>query len=197
MALGGLLVAVSLGIAIYSIYADERAGKNSAIVLTYLEEHIPTPDVDETDDGNGTDSRALYVQHPDMEMPTMTVDDNGYIGILEIPDLDLKLPVMGEWSYPGLNISPCRYTGSAYLNNLVIAGHSYQSHFGRLDELQIGAEVKFTDVDGNIFLYRVAESEVLKPTAIDEMVDNVWDLTLFTCTYTGKARYTVRCELVQ
>ena len=35
--------------------------------------------------------------------------------------------------------------------------------------------------------------ETLAPTAVDEMTGGDWDLTLFTCTYSGQARVTVRC----
>ena len=38
--------------------------------------------------------------------------------------------------------------------------------------------------------------EIIKPTQIKKMVDNKYDLSLFTCNYDGAARYTVRCSLV-
>ena len=54
----------------------------------------------------------------------------GYIGVLQIPSLDLTLPVISDWSYPALQIAPCRYEGSAYDGGMVIAGHNFDSHFG-------------------------------------------------------------------
>ena len=33
----------------------------------------------------------------------------------------------------------------------------------------------------------------LPETAVEEMRAGEWDLTLFTCTYDGRARVTVRC----
>jgi sortase A len=190
---GVMAMVIALGISAYSIYIDHRGEESSSRVLGFMEAQIP--DLDDEENGDVADIRALYDRYPDMDMQTMTVDGNNYIGVLEIPDIDLELPIMSSWSDTGLNISPCRYVGSIYSNNMVIAGHNYQSHFGRLKELEIGAEVKFTDVDGNVFTYKVAESDIIQPTAIDEMVDNVWDLSLFTCTYGGRTRYTVRCEL--
>lgn len=35
--------------------------------------------------------------------------------------------------------------------------------------------------------------ETLPETAVEEMRAGEWDLTLFTCTYDGRARVTVRC----
>ena len=35
---------------------------------------------------------------------------------------------------------------------------------------------------------------VLEPTDIEEMLSEEWDLSLFTCTFGGATRITVRCE---
>ena len=127
-------------------------------------------------------------------MPTVSFDGNDYIGRVDIPSLGLSLPVISEWSYPRLKIAPCRYTGSAYLDNLIIAAHNYSSHFGNLNRLNTGDTVTFTDVDGNQFTYAVSLIEDLPGTAIEEMQAGEWDLTLFTCTLGGRSRVTVRCE---
>ena len=127
-------------------------------------------------------------------MPTVSFDGNDYIGRVDIPSLGLSLPVISEWSYPRLKIAPCRYTGSAYLDNLIIAAHNYSSYFGNLNRLNTGDTVTFTDVDGNQFTYAVSLIEDLPGTAIEEMQAGEWDLTLFTCTLGGRSRVTVRCE---
>ena len=90
-----------------------------------------------------------------------------------------------------LKISPCRYTGSAYTNNLIIAAHNYKSHFRKLKHLHAGDIVTFMDMDRNVFHYEVVESEILKPTTIDKMESGDWDLTLFTCTIGGRSRVVV------
>ena len=127
-------------------------------------------------------------------MPPVSFDGNDYIGRVDVPSLGLSLPVISEWSYPRLKIAPCRYTGSAYLDNLIIAAHNYSSHFGNLNRLNTGDTVTFTDVDGNQFTYAVSLIEDLPGTAIEEMQAGEWDLTLFTCTLGGRSRVTVRCE---
>lgn len=96
-------------------------------------------------------------------MPILTIDGHDYIGCLSIPGLDLSLPVMSQWSYPNLKLSPCRYSGSAYLDNLIIAGHNYQKQFGVLKSLQPGDKLVFTDMDRNTFTYAVSEILVLEP----------------------------------
>lgn len=68
----------------------------------------------------------------------------------------------------------------------MIAAHNYRTHFGSLGNLSAGDRVTFTDVDGNIFSYDVVEVQILNPAAIEEMVSDDWDLSLFTCTLGGK-----------
>lgn len=193
--MGLLLVMAALFLIIYNLYDAWRAAVLAERVLLEL-----SPEIQCTLPKEGeTDPELVfpdYVLNPYMEMPTVEVDGRDYIGVLEIPVLDLDLPVMSRWSYPNLKISPCRYTGSAYLNDMVIAAHNYTRHFGRLKELSEGETVIFTDVDGNVFTYEVALLETLMPADIEEMENSGWDLTLFTCTIGGSWRVTVRCALV-
>ncbi len=136
-----------------------------------------------------------YILNPNMEMPVVVIDGQEYVGTLEIPVLELELPVLSKWSYPGLKISPCRYTGSAYLNNMTIAAHNYDSHFGRIKNLLAGDEVLFTDSDGNQFTYLVEQVEQYEAEDSQKVIENQHDLVLFTCTLGGKHRVTVQCNL--
>lgn len=49
------------------------------------------------------------------------------------------------------------------------AGHNYRAHFGRLRSLSPGAQVKFTDMEGNGFIYEVAGIEILEPDAVETL----------------------------
>ena len=57
--------------------------------------------------------------------------------------------------------------------------------------------MRFTGVDGKQTLYYVAGMEVLQPEDIEKMTKSDYDLTMFTCTYGGQERITVRCIKVQ
>lgn len=140
-------------------------------------------------------SQPPFVQYPEMEMPTKEIDGQTYIGMVEVPSLELSLPVISEWTYPRLKKAPCRYVGSVYSKDMVICGHNYDRHFGRLKELAVGDEVRFTDMDGNVFFYSVCGTEQLGKYAVEDMLAGEWDLTLFTCTKGGRMRVTVRCKL--
>lgn len=192
---GLLLIAAALCLTIYNQLKGQWAAQASEQALQKLEASVsstaPASRTEEVPDP----PRPAYLSDPDVEMPTREVDGNLYIGILEIPALELKLPIISEWSDARLDVAPCRYTGSAYQNNMIIAGHNYKQFFGSLSELANGDEVIFTDIEGNRFQYTVSLVEQLPGTAIEEMEAGDWDLTLFTCNFSGNARVTARCRL--
>lgn len=193
-AAGLLMMAAALLLTGYNLWDDRRAEGSTSQVLEELDSLTGSEEWREVLAGPGEEEIPDYLLDPEMEMPTVGVEGNEYIGTLEIPSLGLSLPVMSQWSYPRLRIAPCRYRGTAYRGNLVIAAHNYRAHFGRLGELPAGVRVSFTDVDGNVFSYEVAETQVLAPTDIREMEAGDWALTLFTCTLGGQSRVTVRCD---
>lgn len=186
---GGLLLfAAALFLTLQNVQEAKRAGDASAMAVS---------DLKAQEEGTSSEGVPEYVLNPDMEMPVKESGDQEYIGTLDIPDLELSLPVISEWNYPRLKIAPCRYKGSVYQDNLIISAHNYPQHFGNLKELETGAEIRFTDVEGNCFSYQVAEIEELKATDVKKMESGEWDLTLFTCTTGGKARVTVRCDRIK
>ncbi len=195
--IGLLLLAAAFFLTVYNLRSDAKAGASADAVLERLTQEYE--DSEKADAVLSVDSSEEvyipdYILNPEMDMPEKEIDGRQYIGVLRIPTLSLELPIIGEWSYPNLQIAPCRYFGSVYLDNMVVAAHDYYSHFGRLKSVSQGDEVTFTDMDGNVFRYEVVEIETLSPFAVDEMTSGDWDLTLFTCTVGGTARVTVRCE---
>ncbi len=188
MALGLLLMAGALGLLAYNRWDNWRAGQSVADIQDTLEE---------AEEETLYSIPSLPTVPEDGVMRTIEIDGYEYIGTLSIPSYGLELPVMAEWSYPGLKIAPGRYTGSVWTDDLIICGHNYERHFGNLKYLEAGDEISFTDVDDNVFNYQVEEVIILQPTDVEEMVDQTsseWDLTLFTCTIGGQTRVTVRCS---
>ena len=108
-------------------------------------------------------------------------------------DAQTPLEAEADWSYALLDLAPCRYAGSAYLDDLVILGHNYRGFFRDLSQLQPGDTVFFTDTDGNRFSYAVSDFEQLRPSQTEDMLAGDWDLTLFTCTPGAQNRLAVRC----
>ena len=189
IAVGALLLAASLCLAGFNMFDQARAERLASDAARQLASGLEARGI--------SDDVPAYVMNPDMEMPVKTIGSWGYIAVLSIPSQGLELPVIESWSYPALREAPCRYTGSAYSNDLVIAAHNYRTHFGALKSVEVGEEICLQDMDGNLFVYRVGAYEVLQPSDIEDMTDSGWDLTLFTCTLGGQYRQTLRCELVE
>lgn len=131
------------------------------------------------------------------EMPTLLIDGYEYIGYVAIPDLELELPVMAEWDYSRLKVAPCRHFGSSRTDDLVIAAHNYKSHFGYLYRLEIGAEIRFTDMDGIENIYTLTRLETLPPDAVDAVQNSGHDLVLYTCTSGGATRVAAFCDRIE
>ena len=189
---GLLLIAAALALTGYNLWEDQRAAQAARQALAAME--VQTETEGERAPEQPEPSVPEYVLHPDMEMPTVEIDGVEYIGTLTIPALGLELPIVSAWSDALLDLAPCRYTGSAYLGDLIIAGHNYRGHFGSLYRLAPGDEVQFTDAAGNVFSYAVSEIQELPGTALEEMEAGDWDLTLFTCTLSRTSRVTIRCQ---
>lgn len=197
-ALGLLLLLAALGLTAYNLWRDARASMSVDVVLERLTPTLSSrqSELPPLSSGEALEEAFVpdYVLNPEMAMPEETIDGRNYIGVLDIPALELSLPIISEWSYDALQIAPCRYSGCAYLDNLVIAGHNYRSHFASLPQLQPGDTVTFTDMDGNVFSYAVSSLETLSSYAISDMTSGDWDLTLFTCTVGGQSRLAIRCD---
>lgn len=139
-----------------------------------------------------TTEESFYMA--DAEETWCEIDGEWYIGLLSIPSLQIELPIFNHYVYDQLRYTPCRYAGSYLTDDMIIAAHNYNTHFGKIRKLDSGALLDFTDVEGNVYHYEVMQIEILPDTATFEMEAGDWDLTLFTCTLSGAERVTVRCN---
>ena len=127
------------------------------------------------------------------------VGEGAVLGVIEIPEIDVELPVISKWSYSLLRVSVCRYKGPGMnkKGNLVIIGHNYRSgaHFGRLSKLKNGSAVYLTDPSGNKVRYEVYKKLSIEPddfSAVNKYQGKC-GLTLMTCQSSGTKRLLLRC----
>lgn len=178
---GLLLLIAALLLVVYNLRESRNAEKVSNEALQAIENYLEETQI--TDDGDGQER----------ELTVCEVDGVGYIGSLMIPALNRELPVIYEWNYENLKKAICRYKGSPYTDDFIIAGHNYRKHFTGIASLIPGDEIVFTDMTGKEFRYEVAELEKMSKTEVERMDAGDWDLTLFTCDYGGRNRVAVRC----
>ena len=127
----------------------------------------------------------------------------GVIGIIEIPSLDIKYPVFEGAGSVQLNEGIGHMTNTAELcgkGNCVLAGHNGSRrgvYFTYLCNIEAGAKVVLTNRKKEKHEYTVKEMNVVNP--YDEWVTKQTEgesLTLFTCAEHGTKRFVVKCEPV-
>ncbi|MFC3927876.1 sortase [Streptococcus caprae] len=184
--LGVCLIASGFWWAWHNI-SEAKAAANASLTIENQLEQVSTQDKTGSEDG---------------EMAVGTVDGTDYIGTIEIPAIGIKLPVAANYSFEQMSLTPTRYAGSFYTNDLVICAHNYPYHFDSLKSIAMGSEVILTTTNGQTYHYIITNRETIEPTAVDQVfkdtaTDTDWDLSLFTCTPAGLARVLVRCSLVK
>lgn len=127
----------------------------------------------------------------------------GVIGIIEIPSLDIKYPVFEGAGSVQLNEGIGHMTNTTELcgkGNCVLAGHNGSRrgvYFTYLCNIEAGAKVVLTNRKKEKHEYTVKEMKVVNP--YDEWVTKQTEgesLTLFTCAEHGTKRFVVKCEPV-
>ena len=184
MTFGALLIAAAGGLFVFNTLTENKAGESADEVLSEFEEVI----------GN---SEKATVENDEKGEKTISLDGEKYIGIISIPSIGVELPVQSEYSLEKMKNAPCRYRGTLLDGDIIICAHNYRRHFGNLHHTSIGDKVYFTDAAGLTYTYEIVFAQRIDSYGIEEMTaDGDWDMTLFTCTYSGRQRYTLRLKRV-
>lgn len=205
--LGAALLGAALLLFTRSQSEDRAAGTAAQELLMEAKAQIAqSQQAQSAPSGSSEDAASASLVAPEAEKPGAArtggavsaphSGDDVYAGILEIPALELELPVLADWSYPLLEKAPCRQFGAVATGDLVIAAHNYKSHFGWLSELQPGDLVLFTGMDGTCLRYSVTEVQTLADTDVAAVQNSGYPLTLYTCTPGGKMRTCVFCTQI-
>ena len=122
------------------------------------------------------------------------------IGIIEIPDLNIKYPIFEGTGNTQLNEGIGHMTETAGLcgkGNCVLAGHNGSRrgvYFTYLGNIEAGTRVKITNKKRETHEYMAQEMRVVSPYdewVTEESEDEI--LTLFTCASHGTRRFVVKC----
>lgn len=180
VAAGALLLLAGALLAGQNLLTERRAARQTADLLAAVETRIAAP--------------------ADLPAPEVTGDPwAGYevIGVVGLPDLGLSLPVLADYTQDLLAVAPCCYTDDLVLEpgQLVVAGHNYRTHFGRLGELAPGSRITWQNLDGVTYTYTVTEVTEIDAGDREALEQGDWDLTLFTCDVTRTRRILVRAAL--
>lgn len=111
------------------------------------------------------------------------------LGVIDIPSLNLKYPIIKFNKPISLETTIAQFAGPMLNNegNVVLVGHrSYGNlFFTKIDQLEVGAEIKITDVELNTMTYFVSGSRIAPSRDFAVVSEDTQDhyLTLMSCEY--------------
>lgn len=198
--LGRVFFSCAVLLTLFFIKEDRAAGRQSAKLLKeFQHQNLENTEEILTDTEPYNSTQRIDVsekQKNETKQLKQKQDRNkNILGILEIPKLKRFLPVWNTYSEEQLKMTVCRY-GEKEIDEeqLIIAGHSYRSHFGKLGTLKKGDEILFTNSKQEKMTYTVSEVTEIDGNDREGLFSGKWDLTLFTCNLGGKKRILVRCK---
>ena len=213
-----LLAAAGFCVLLWPVFTGHRLQANTdEAAQSFLEERKPEQQHPELLTALQEYNRQLYAEkqsdltsleaceEPAVDLAAYGVED-GIIGVLEIPAMDLTMPI-----YLGASDEHLA-AGAAVLGqtsvpiggdstNAVIAGHrgwKGADYFRHIDRLQVGDTVQLTNL-WETLTYTVTEISIIQPHEVEmiKIQPNRDLLSLLTCdpyASGGRQRYVVVCE---
>lgn len=146
---------------------------------------------------------TLYTntQNYTAEMQEGSLETPFVIGIIQIDKIGLNYSILSISNNSLLDISVCRFAGPMpnEIGNLCIAGHNYVDNkfFSRLNELNIGDEIKIYDLSGNYLIYKIYE--IYETNSNDtsctfQNTNNLKIVTLVTCNNVNGKRLVIHAK---
>lgn len=131
---------------------------------------------------------TLYADNEPVEISQTSENSPFVIGIIQIDKINLNYSILSICNSDLLSISVCRFAGPMpnEVGNLCIAGHNYinNNFFGRLNELDIGDEIKIFDLSGNCVeysIYDIYETNENDTSCTFQETNGTKIVTLITC----------------
>ncbi len=164
-----IMAIVVTGIIIYNYVISKQNDDNLAEVVTEIEEQFTANE----------GQQAANVQY------------NGYdvVGIIEIPSINIKYPIINKTNDTTMKYSITKFSGGDInsIGNFTVAGHNNLNGtmFGKVKRLQIGDEIKMTDLYNNTVTYQIFDIYSVEPndvSCLESVDENTREITLITCT---------------
>ena len=216
--LATVLAVAGICVMLWPIFAGHKLQSDAdKAVQNFLEERQPEQQYPELQETLQAYNRHIYAEkqsglvdleaceEPAADLPAYGIDDE-IIGVLEIPAMELTMPV-----YLGASDDHLAAGGAVLGNtsapiggantNCVIAGHRGwrgADYFRHIDKLAVGDEVRITNL-WETLTYTVADIQIIQPHEVEKIKiqPNRDLLTLLTChpyASGGRQRYVVCCE---
>lgn len=123
------------------------------------------------------------------------VDEYDVEGIIEIPKINIKYPIVSTTSDEAMKVAITKFWGNNIndIGNYTMAGHNYKNGtmFGKTKYLDVGDKIKMTDLNLNTVEYEIFKIYTIDPddvTCVESVDPNTREITLITCTNGHKNR---------
>ena len=110
-------------------------------------------------------------------------------GIIEIPAIDIKYPIINETTKETMRVSITKFWGPEpnEIGNYTLAGHNYQDStlFGKTKYLKIGDIIKITNLKNETVEYEIFDIYVIDAndvSCVESVESGTREVTLITCT---------------
>lgn len=172
-----IIIAIIIGSVIFKKqYDDQIFDKENIEIAKEFEEQIIN------NSKKGTETQVVEQK--------IELKYKGYnvIGLIEIPTIDLKYPILEKTTKATMKTSISRFDGGEInsYGNVSLAGHNNYSGtmFGKNKKLKVGDFIYLTGIDGTKIEYEIYDVFVTNPddTSILTTKDNnIREVTLITC----------------
>ena len=129
------------------------------------------------------------------------VDGYDVEGIIEIPKINIKYPIVSKTSDEAMKVAITKFWGTNIndIGNYTMAGHNYKNGtmFGKTKYLEIGDKIKMTDLNLNTVEYEIFNIYTIDPddvTCIESVDPNTREITLITCTNGNRERLILKAK---
>ena len=189
----GLLIIVGIAIMAVTFFWRTTGEKQTEQLISEFEQTLE----DDYDEETDVEKEQTSISKEDEAI----LEEGNVIGIIEIPSIDIRYPVMEGTGSAVLNAGIGHIPETAGIGesgNCVLCGHNgsrYGTFFTPLNQISIGDVVTIIDKKGQAHIYEVTETEVVNP--YDNSIKTQGEgkeLTLFTCSQKGTMRFVVKCR---
>lgn len=174
VSMGYLFIAISLAIFFTTKIKDYNLKKTSEIMINSIT--------------NDKENNEAVKEENEIKITNEKIVD-GFVGIIKIPKFDIELPVFSEFSYKNLKKSVARYKGEVLdeVNKLVLVGHNYKNHFGKIKELTKDDYIIFKDFYNREFKYFLDHIKTIEPDDFESLEED-YKIAIITCNFDGSKR---------
>lgn len=165
--IGCLMIGISITFVVVSTIQQNNAVKNLEEIISKI--HNVMPDV----------TNFVPNETSNTQMPVMEIEEQDFIGIIEIPNYEKELPIYASWDKRKLTYYPCRFSGTTYNNSLIVGGKSNEGQFDFMKTISLYDYVYVTDFYGCRFSYSVTDIQITDDVSAENLNSYDADLLLF------------------